>query len=231
MEDAAEQLVAKGTRDTHAHAHLHHERRHAAGVECVRQRALQHGRARMHPDEVAVELARIGEQRARRRLRDAHLWNLPKEDVAGVHVDAHVAAPDVADDAVGGVFRHGAVLAAGEDAVHVQIEARHAARDGVDAQRVERRIDVHDAAQQLWLLADAPRQLVADILPLELVAVRARDDAQAAKALHRALRRQAQLLNAHLLIHREMDGDDLFNAQTYPSLKTDAPIIHRRAPF
>ena len=162
----------------------------------------------MHPDEVAVELPGEGHERLRGRLGDAHLRNLAQEDVAGMHVDAHVAAQDVLRDVRGGVFGHGAVLAAGEDAVHVQVEAGHAARDGIHAQGIERGIDVHDAGEQPGLRLDAPRQLIADVLSLQLVAVGAGDDADARQAARRPLGHEAALAYAHLLVHGQVDRYD-----------------------
>ena len=209
VEDAVQQLVAVGAGDAHAHAHLHHQRVHAQHVQGVGQGALQHGGAGVHPDEVAVELHGVGQKIGCGLLRDAHLGDLPQEDVAGVHVDAQFAALDVLHDARGGELGHCAVLAAGEDAVHVQIEARHAAGDGVHAQRVQRRVDVHDAVEQLRTLTQAALQLVADVLALQLVAVGAGHDADALQVLRRMCGHDAHLLHAHLLIHRQVHGNQL----------------------
>ena len=88
------------------------------------------------------------------QLVDAHLRRLAQEDIGGVDVDDHIRALHVAQHLRRDIFRRRAGFRAGEHAVHIQIEHRDAARDLVDAERIEGGIDVHKAIEMLLLFVD-----------------------------------------------------------------------------
>ena len=201
--------------DAHAHARFDDEAGRADAVERVRERALEHRGGRMDPDEVAVELLGERNQPVGRIDVDAHLRNFAQEDVRRVNVDGAGRALHVGNDLGRDDFLGRAVGVAGEDAVHVKVKARNAAGDGVDAERIERRIDVDDARQMLGMLGKDPVHAPADVLAFELVAVRARHDADAGQirgvGFLDAGRKKAIFADHHFFRHRHVDGDNVFD--------------------
>ena len=163
----------------------------------------------MDPDKIDIQLSGTGHQGFFRQGIDAHLGNFLQKNVAGVDVDDHIAAAEIVNDAGGDVFRHGAVLRAGENAVHVQIKGRNAPGDGIDAQGVQGRVHIHDAPQMLRMLPDAALQFIADVLPFQLVAVGAGDDADTLARRH-CFRGQAVFLNLQGFVHGIAHGHHCF---------------------
>ena len=133
----------------------------------------------MNPDEVHVQLPGHGHQNRGGVDVDAHLGDLPQVDVAGVDVHQRVGPLQVRHQAGGDVLRHGAVLAAGEGAVHVQVTQRNAAGHGADAQRVHCRVQVHRAVQVFRVLLQQTVQLKDHILAFQLIPVGTGDNAEA----------------------------------------------------
>ena len=106
----------------------------------------------MDPYKINVQLPRQRHQRIRSFLRNADLRHLPQINVGGMDVDCQVRAAHILDRLMGNVLCGGTVRCAGEYAVHIQIEQRHTALDRVDAQRVQRRININGAAQMFGML-------------------------------------------------------------------------------
>lgn len=131
----------------------------------------------MHPDEIHVEQLGIRHQLLRRMFVDAYLRYFPQENVAGMDIDYHIRSLQVAQEGIGHLFGHGSVRIAGEDAIHVQVEARDAPGDGVDAQRIQCGINLHGTVQFLQILLYDLIEPETDILAFQFVAVRTRHDA------------------------------------------------------
>ena len=81
-------------------------------------------------------------------------------------VEHHIRAGDVLQKLPGHELRHIPQIGAGEGAVHVQIKAGNAPLDGVDAQRIHRRVDFHAAVKLLFLPIQNLAEEKAHILPL-----------------------------------------------------------------
>ena len=168
-QNAFHQLVAVVFGNPHSHAHFHHKGRCTDAVEGIGQRGFQHGGSSVNPDKVHIQLSGIGHQRIPGQCVNPHLRDLPQENIAGMDVDHHVAAGQVLHNSGGDIFRHGAVLLTGENPVHIQIKGRDAPGNGVDAQRIQRRIHIHDPRQMLRVLPNPTLELIAHILPLQLI--------------------------------------------------------------
>lgn len=105
--------------------------------------------------------------------------HLAQEDVRCVDVDGDVRAGDVVEDRRGEGLGEVAVALAGEGAVEVDVEHGDAALDRVDAERVDRGVDVHGAVELVQLGLECLCELEGDVLALELVPVHAGDDRDA----------------------------------------------------
>ena len=173
---------------------------------------LQYGCRGVHPDEITVDHFGVGHQCFRVQFVDAYLRRFTKENVGGVNVHAHIRTEHILEHLRGDKFRGRGILRAGENAVHIQIEHRNAARDCVHAERIERGIDIDNAAQQMLVFVDPAHQLIAYILPLQLVAVRAGDDADPFGVRRdTAVRLDPIFDNLQPLIDRKTDGYHLLN--------------------
>ena len=107
----------------------------------------------------------------------AGLRHLVEEDIGGVDVDDHIGARKILDDLMGDVLDHVAVVGAGEDAVHVEIEGGDATADGIDAEWVYGRPNLDSAENIGGLGSESARHLETDILAFELIAMDACNDA------------------------------------------------------
>ena len=88
-----------------------------------------------------------------------------------MYVDDKVGALEVFYYGVCRLLCHRAVLVAGEDAVHVEVEVWYASLYGVDAERIQRGIYLHLSVERPDALVQTACHLVAHHLPLKLVAV------------------------------------------------------------
>ena len=149
---------------------------------------FQHRGRRVNPHVINVQLSGVRQQLFRRDLADPHLWDLPQENIAGVDIHAHIGAGNIADYLSRDLLLHRPVLIAGKDSVHVQIEGGNPSGDGINSQRVQGRIDVHNPLQAFRILLKAAGQLIAHILALQLIAVGASDNADPLLAPRKLLR-------------------------------------------
>ena len=116
------------------------------------------------------------------------------------------------------IFRHGAIGIAGENAVHIQIKQRDAPLNGVDAQRIDRRVDIHRARQQLWVLLNAAVEQVDHILPFQLIAVHTGDNADAFSAVVAGQRGEPVLFQLQLFVYCKRKACDGFFHGSYTLL-------------
>ena len=100
-----------------------------------------------------------------------------------MNVDNEVGAAEVFQYGMGHLLGHRPLAVAGEDAVHVEVEVGYAALYGVDAERVEGRVDVNLPVERADALVQSARHFVAHHLPFQFVAMGAGDDADALVAL------------------------------------------------
>ena len=121
-------------------------------------------------------------------------------------VDAGVGPRYVLDQSGGHILRHGAVLTAWERPVHIQVAKGHAPGHGADAQRVQRRVDVHRAVKVLRVFFQQPGQPPGHILALQLIAVGAGHHTQPLSTASDAV-----FLDRQVLAHGQGHLYDLFD--------------------
>ena len=165
--------------DAQPHTHLHDQTGSARSVEGVGEGRLEHGGSIVDPYKLDAHLLGDGYQPLLVVDIDAHLGRLSQIDIARVDINDQIGTLEILHNGVGGLLYHRAARIAGKDAVHIQIEIGNAAHHGVDAERVERRIDFYGAVERSQVLSQPSRHLVADHLPLQFVAVGTRHNAEA----------------------------------------------------
>ena len=57
-------------------------------------------------------------------------------------INHHIGSLDVFDDGMGGLLGHSSLRVAWKDAVHVEVEVWYATLYGVDAKRIDRRVNL-----------------------------------------------------------------------------------------
>ena len=132
-----------------------------------------------------------------------NLGCLPQIEIAGMDVDDHISPLDVLDDGMSGLFCHRALWVTGEDAVHVEVEIGNTPLDGVDAQRIQSRINFQCSTEQFGMLTYDVCQFVAHHLPLQFVAVSACNHTEAETFLTVLY---DILTDAELFINRQFRG-------------------------
>ena len=164
----------------------------------------------MYPDKIHVQMLGKGNQFFRGVDIDPHLRDLTEEDIAGVDVNADISTLEILDQPRRDHLRHGAVLVAGESAVHIQIAKGHTAGHGADAQRVHGRIEIYRAAEMLRVLLQNLGQTPEDVLSLQLIAVGSGYNTDALSAAAKAVFTNGQVLSngkgnlKNLLNHGQM---------------------------
>ena len=126
----------------------------------------------MNPDEIHVQHPRPRHQRFRHVDVDAHLRNLAQENVARMNVNHHVCPFQIVQNLISSPFCHRSVRIAREDAVHIQIESRHTPHNRINAQWIQGGINLDRSIEQMTFRFQKLSQAIADILSLQLVAVR-----------------------------------------------------------
>ena len=121
-----------------------------------------------------------------------------------MNIENEVSALEVLDNLIGSLFGKRTMLDAREDAVHVEVEVRDATLYGVDAERIESRINLKRAVKLIDVLLDNSHKLVAHHLSLEFIAVGTCHDTDALRACTVFY---YVLLNAKLLINRQLGRD------------------------
>ena len=96
------------------------------------------------------------------------------------------------------------MLNARKDAVHVEVEVRDATLYGVDAERIESRINLKRAVKLIGFLLDNSHKLVAHHLSLKFITMSSCHDTDALRACTIL---DYVLLNAKLLINRQFGRD------------------------
>ena len=127
----------------------------------------------MNPEKVQIQKPGQRHQSVGGELIDADLRHFVEKDVAGMDVYDHIGAAQILKNIIGGVFRHASERIAGENAVHVEVEAGQSAGDGIDAQRIEGGIDVHGTVEFGNTTLQQASYAIADVLTFEFIAVRA----------------------------------------------------------
>ena len=97
-----------------------------------------------------------------------------------------------------------ALIGAGKNAVHVQIEQGHAAGDAVDAQRVHSGVEVHCAVQALRMGVQAAGQFPDDVLAFQFISMHAGHNADALAPILPGGRRNAIFSDLQCLLHRQL---------------------------
>ena len=166
-------------RNTHAYTHFHNQGGGIAAVKAVCQGGFQNGACPVNPDEVYIQLLCQGKKGVFMNFVDAHLRNFCEENVAGMDVDTQVGVSEVIHDFRCQIFIHTAIAVTGEQAVHIHVEGRNPACDGVDAKWIHGGINVHDAVEMLLLFVDSTNQLEADKLTFQFITVNTRDNGNA----------------------------------------------------
>lgn len=131
----------------------------------------------MDPDEIEVEEFGVRNKFLGRHARDAGLRHLVEEDIGRVDIDNHICATKVIYNLMRDTLNHMAIIDAGEDAIHIEVESRDATADGIDTQRIDGRPYFDRAIDFIGRGLETASHLVADILAFELVAMDAGDDA------------------------------------------------------
>ena len=101
-----------------------------------------------------------------------------------------------------------ALIGAGKNAVHVQIEQGHAAGDAVDAQRIHGRVEVHRAVQVLRVGVQAAGQFPDDVLALQLISMYAGNNADALATVLPGGRHNAVFADLQRLLHRQLERNN-----------------------
>ena len=91
----------------------------------------------------------------------------------------HIGSLDVLHDSVSRLLGHCAVRITWEDSVHIEVEVGNSSLYGVDAQRVEGRVDFERAVEGFDIFAGDACQFVAHHLPFQFITVRTCDDTEA----------------------------------------------------
>ena len=88
-----------------------------------------------------------------------------------MNIDAHIGTFYVFQYAKCYLLGHGPVLFSGKQTVQIHVKKGNSSRNGINPQRIQRRIDLHNSLQMFHPFPDPPVQLVADILSFQFVAV------------------------------------------------------------
>ena len=132
----------------------------------------------MHPDKIRVQQPGKRHQAVGVVFIQADLRHLTQKNIGGVQIDGTGCTTQVVHKFACNEFGCGAAGCAGENAVHVQVKHRHTARNGIQSQRIEGRININNAGQVFGCGLDAALECIADVLPFQLVPVRAGHDTQ-----------------------------------------------------
>ena len=85
-----------------------------------------------------------------------YLRDFRQVNIAGMNVQNHLGAPQILYDARRQILRHISLDIPRKQPVHIHLKRRNPAGNGVNPQRVHRRIDIHNSFQVLLLRIDAP---------------------------------------------------------------------------
>ena len=104
------------------------------------------------------------------------------------------------------IFRHISLCAARENMVHINIKLRQTTVDGIDAQRIDRRVNIQYTGQLFRLFPDPALYLVQHIHAQKLIAMDTGNQRYPFLSACLFYRLQSVFLEHQLFIHRKLYG-------------------------
>ena len=157
----------------------------------------------MYPYKVNVQHFGIGQQLRRCFFRNTHLRNFSQEYIACVDVDTYIRTLYIVHNSGGNMLSHRTGFRAGKNHIHIKLEYRHLSLYRIHSERIHRRIYINYTAEQMPVFAEFSYQLIANVLPLQLIAVNTCNYTYTLFVACKVVRLKMILFYHHPLIHRE----------------------------
>ena len=203
VEYSVKELIAVRLGYTHSNTHFSNKCRCSLFVKAVRESSLHNSDAGMYPYKVNVQHFGIGQQLRRCFFRNTHLRNFSQEYIACVDVDTYIRTLYIVHNSGGNMLSHRTGFRAGKNHIHIKLEYRHLSLYRIHSERIHRRIYINYTAEQMPVFAEFSYQLIANVLPLQLIAVNTCNYTYTLFVACKVVRLKMILFYHHPLIHRE----------------------------